>query len=101
MKVYKLTYGLIILLFVLVLTGCGASKPAAVQVDSGVINEQYRGNIQSSLPKEIKITEDEKKNGIRKVPIKASSAAREEAERNNTGQSGANNTGDGNAKPQI
>lgn len=52
--------------------GCGAAeKVPAVKLDSGVVNEAYKGVAQPVIPKQMKLTEDEQKNGIKKVPIKS------------------------------
>lgn len=54
--------------------GCGAAdKVPAVKLDSGVVNEAYKGVAQPVIPKQIKLTEDEQKNGIKKMPIKSKS----------------------------
>jgi hypothetical protein len=86
------------LLAILFLAGCGMAKPAAVQVDSGVINDQYKGNVKAGLPQVIKITEEEMKNGVEKVPIKSDSRLREAAQPEEEQQQDA---GGGHAKPKI
>lgn len=57
---------------VLLASGCGAAeKAAADKLDSGVVNESYSGVAKPDIPKQLKLTADELKNGVKKVPIKA------------------------------
>ncbi len=67
--------------------GCQASETNQSKIDSGVIDEDYIGNTDPTVPKEWKLTEEEKKNGVEKVIIQADDVAGQE---NSNGQ--ANDT---------
>lgn len=63
---------LFLVMTVLLVGGCGeAGKTPAVKLDSGVVNENYKGVAKPDIPKQLKLTEDELKNGVKKVPIKS------------------------------
>lgn len=65
--------GIVFLIMTILLAGgCGAAgKVPAVKLDSGIVNEAYKGVAQPDVPKQMKLTEDERKNGIKKMPIKS------------------------------
>lgn len=61
----------ILVLAVLLLTGCQTASPGSQsQVDSGVIDQDYAGTPNPEVPKELKLTEKEKKEGVQKITIK-------------------------------
>lgn len=54
-------------------TACGTTvNSKTVQLDSGVQDQNYQGVAKPIIPKNLKLSEDEKKNGIQKIPIKSS-----------------------------
>jgi hypothetical protein len=66
---------LVILLFgaTVLTTACGATvNSKTVQLDSGAQDQNYQGVAQPIIPKNLKLSEDEQKNGIKKSPIKSS-----------------------------
>lgn len=54
-------------------TGCGAAGNSAasraVQLDSGALDESYQGVWQPAVPKQLKLSETEKQNGMQKLPV--------------------------------
>jgi len=52
------------------LLGCSAATDTSVVVDSGVLDEGYNGIPNPVLDKNLKLSEDEKKNGVEKITIK-------------------------------
>lgn len=66
-------YCLISLVLILVFTivGCGKTTGTAeTNLDSGVINKEYVGNVSPDVPKQHKLSEEEAKHGIQKITIK-------------------------------
>jgi apolipoprotein N-acyltransferase len=53
-------------------SACGSAGQApAVKLDSGATNENYQGVAQPNVPKQLKLTDDELKHGIKKYPVKS------------------------------
>lgn len=54
----------------ILITACGATTaPQNVQLDNGAMDQSYQGVAQPTVPKKLKLSEDELKNGIKKFPI--------------------------------
>jgi hypothetical protein len=66
-KVILLT-GIAIMLVALL--GCSADTDTSLVVDSGVLDEGYNGIPDPVLEKNLKLSEEEKKNGVEKITIK-------------------------------
>ncbi|SMC44964.1 hypothetical protein [Sporomusa malonica] len=67
---------LVIILFStsILITACGTTTaPKAVQLDNGAMDQSYQGVAQPTVPKKLKLSEAELKNGIKKFPIRSSS----------------------------
>lgn len=66
----------LVLFFTLILVGCSAGTGTQdMKIDSGVINQEYNGILKPSVPKEFKLTEQEKREGIKKYAIEATPKA--------------------------
>jgi hypothetical protein len=70
---YLLYTGVFLVGITIFSSGCGAmgnSKTSqTVQLDSGVQDQNYQGVVQPAVPKQLKLSAEEKKNGIQKLPI--------------------------------
>lgn len=84
--------------------GCGLAAKPAIKLDSGVTNDSYQGVAQPTLEKKLKLSEEELKNGIKKVPIHSNTGQILSPEKQVTDlpAEGGNKAGGSDAaKPQI
>ncbi|WP_378955086.1 hypothetical protein [Pelosinus sp. sgz500959] len=88
------------------LTACGkATDGVKVQLDSGVVNENYQGVAKPVVEKKLKLSSEELTNGIQKAPIKSSTRQQLTPDVQVTDTTGKDKEGqvkeDNAAKPQV
>lgn len=69
----RLYAGVFLFVIAILCSACGAKTSKNVQLDSGTQNQSYQGVVQPVVPKTLKLSEVEQKNGIQKFPIRSSS----------------------------
>lgn len=66
-----ISFLMLILFISLLLVGCSSRPEQPIgKLESGVLDEDYQGVVNPEIPKELKLTEEEAKNGIKKITIK-------------------------------
>ena len=100
-----LMYSIMLLLAVFLLTACSTSeRPVQAKIESGVVNENYTGNVQPTIEKYLKLSEEEKKNGVKKIKIKCGVEKEipieEDSQSNDNSEQPSSNSGGG-TKPKI
>lgn len=63
-----------VMLISIFVSGCGIESSGLI-IESGVVDEEYRGVANPQLEKTLKLTEEEKINGIEKVSIERTEQA--------------------------
>lgn len=94
--------GLVVGMLFVFMAGCGNEKITPTIVESGTMNEDYKGNPNPVAPKEMFLSDEEKANGIQKIKIKSGIQMDAPVQpQQPTNEDQQQSGGESNAKPHI
>ncbi|MBZ4687045.1 MAG: hypothetical protein JG764_678 [Clostridiales bacterium] len=103
-----LYFAALVIFITIFLVGCGTTSTITQpRFESGVIDKDYRGEMNPEPPKELKLSKREQEEGIEKITIKcgveieAPGKKQNETEKNNISKDYIKTGGESNAKPKI